>query len=109
MINKKIFLHKTWSLTTGVDQGAAFTGTSSDDTFIAVDTSTATTFSALDAINGGAGTDTLNWVNTVTTITAAPAGATITGIEKVNLTSTQNVTLDTTTGWYPSGRTRQYK
>jgi S-layer protein len=82
-----------------VDQGATFTGTSSDDTFIGVDTSTATTFSALDAINGGAGTDTLNWVNTVGAITAAPAGASITGIEKVNLTSTQNVTLDTTTGW----------
>lgn len=55
-------------------------------------------FSSLDSLNGAAGTDTLNWVQTGAAITAAPAGSTVTGIEVVNLTvDAFAITLDTTT------------
>ncbi len=45
-------------LTTGIDQGSAFTGTSGNDTFLADNTGTNVT-NAADSIDGGAGTDTL--------------------------------------------------
>ena len=47
---------QTLTLTAGVDTGAAFTGGKGNDTF----NGNATTLSALDQLDGGAGTDTLN-------------------------------------------------
>lgn len=79
----------TFTLTTGVDTGTAFTGTTGNDTFNAP----TGTFTSLDALNGGAGTDTLNWVNSGVPA-AAPASATLTSIENVNLTNDNTVTLD---------------
>ncbi|MFA8387911.1 MAG: beta strand repeat-containing protein [Pelagibaca sp.] len=46
----------TFTLTTGVDSGSAFTGTAADDTFNAA----LGTFNPFDAIDGGDGTDRLN-------------------------------------------------
>ena len=51
-------------LTTGVDTGAAFTGTSRDDTFNADNTGAAVVLSASDSLDGGSGTDTLNVYST---------------------------------------------
>lgn len=85
----------TFTLTTGID---TLTGTSSDDTFNAAGTSALPAFSALDSVAGGIGTDTLNWTQTGAAVTATPAGTTVTGVEKVNLTvDAFAITLDTTT------------
>ncbi|GLQ17177.1 DUF4214 domain-containing protein [Maritalea porphyrae] len=52
---------KTLNLTTGIDQGDAFVGTSNNDTFVSDNTvGAAPTASAADILDGGAGTDTLN-------------------------------------------------
>jgi len=70
----------TFTLTTGVDSGALFTGGAGNDTFNA----TVASLGALDSIDGGAGTNTLNITDTVSigarTITA-------TNIQAVNATS----------------------
>lgn len=75
---------QTFMLTTGVDN---ITGTSGNDTINAVIDATnspaASTFTALDSIDGGAGTDTLK-ISAVTDV-AAPAGATVTNVENVTL------------------------
>jgi len=90
---------QTYTLTTGVDNGAAFTGTAGSDIFNAVDTSAgAQTWTALDALNGGLGNDTFNVASS--TAISVPAGATVTGIEVMNVTeagSAATVTLNTTT------------
>ena len=70
----------TFTLTTGVDQGAAFTGGSGDDTFIA-DNTAGTTFNAVDDINGSTGTDTLKVYGTFTSTVGA-------------LTSIENIVVD---------------
>lgn len=49
---------KAFNLTTGTDNGAAFTGTSAADSFNGTDT----TYTAADSINGGAGADSLTLV-----------------------------------------------
>ncbi len=51
---------QTFTLTTGVDVGASFTGTSGNDTFIGTSSATNPTINLGDSIDGGAGTDTLN-------------------------------------------------
>ncbi len=83
-----------------MDQGAAFTGGAANDTFNAVDTSGYNAFSALDNIDGGAG---VNIMNVATGVAfTAPAGATVTNIQTLNLTESGSaalVTLDTTSGW----------
>ena len=71
----------TFTLTTGVDSPSS---TSGNDSYNAP----AGTFTSLDAINGGAGTDTLNWVTTGAGVTAGPASARLTGIETINYTLT---------------------
>ena len=76
-----IFLHKTWSLTTGIDQGAAFTGGAGDDTFV----TDITTLNPADVLIGGAGSDTLSF--TGTTNVALPV-ASISGIEVFNIRQT---------------------
>ncbi|GAB4405649.1 MAG: S-layer protein RsaA [Rhodoferax sp.] len=79
---------QTYTLTTGVDTVA---GTSGNDTINAViDNSTpATTFSALDSIDGGAGTDTLK-ISAIADF-AIPSGATVTNVENVQIADVAKV------------------
>ena len=79
----------TFTLTTGVDAGASFTGGTGDDTFSAVSDNFAATpdvdtLNAADILVGGLGTDTLDLVVT-TTDAAALHGALISGIEIINV------------------------
>lgn len=68
----------TFTLTTGVDTGSAFTGTDDNDIFNAA----AGTFSALDTIDGGAGTDVMA---IATTTWAIPVSATIVNVETLSI------------------------
>jgi len=72
----------TFTLTTGADTLALFTGGAGNDTFNA-DT---TTLGSLDILEGGAGTDTLS-VKDTASITSL-GSATVTGIETLVLNST---------------------
>jgi S-layer protein len=79
------------TLTTGVDQGAAFTGGTGDDTFVA----TPTTLTILDNINGGAGTDVLAITDGSNTAYTLPTSTTtITGIETLTLIHSADATTD---------------
>ena len=79
---------QSFTLTTGADTGAAFTGTTGADVFNALavkaDGTAASTLTAFDAIDGGAGTDTLNIYTTAVENAAFPA-ATVKNIEIVNV------------------------
>jgi hypothetical protein len=78
----------TFTLTTGIDAGTAFSGTSGNDLFIGTvtDAPAATdTFSAADTLNGGAGTDTLNIVVSGTNNANTVPAATVTSIENINV------------------------
>jgi hypothetical protein len=83
-----------------VDAVADFTGTAADDVFNApatVGTAAATTVNSGDAINGGAGIDTLN-ITASATNNNSLTGLTATSIEKVNITDSNNIgTVVTTT------------
>ena len=82
----------TFTLTTGINKGTAFTGTAKDDTFNALTNNTWTSF---DAIDGGAGKDTFS---VLTSATAAPGLATVTNVENIDINTTgAGFTLDTTT------------
>jgi hypothetical protein len=70
----------TFTLTTGIDNGTAFTGGNGADTFNA----THLTFGASDALVGGAGIDTLTIVDTGTAAFTLPV-ASVSGIENINL------------------------
>ena len=85
----------TFTLTTGIDNGSAFVGTSNNDTFTANTSAGVITFTSLDAIDGGLGSDTLNVTVVGAITTAAAVGATVTGIEAANLTATTTITADT--------------
>jgi len=75
----------TFTLTTGLDNGAAFTGGAGADSFVA----TASTLTVNDAIDGGTGTDTLTISDVAAGLTAGvPAGVTIKGIETITVSST---------------------
>ena len=78
-----------YTLTTGVDSGAAFTGTTGNDTFNADNTGTTPVSSTADSLNGGAGTDTLN-VFSDGTAGSMPA---LTSVETVNVYD-QDAALD---------------
>ena len=88
-------------LTTGVDTGAAMTGTAGNDTFNAVEVAgiygeDQNTWTTGDAIVGGAGTDTLNVMQTGAVTN--PLGATVSGVEVMNVLSDGSGTnLNTTT------------
>ena len=84
---------ETFTLTTGID---TFIGGGGDDIFNATESEGHSTLTALDKLDGGAGEDTLNIVQTAAVDTTA-AGATVTSMEKVNITSGAAVTTDTTT------------
>ena len=84
---------ETFTLTTGID---TFIGGDGDDIFNATESEGHSTLTALDKLDGGAGEDTLNIVQTAQVNTTI-AGATVTSMEKVNITSGAAVTTDTTT------------
>lgn len=74
----------TYTLTTGVD---SLTGTSANDTFIAIQTGDATeTWGSADTIDGAAGTDSLSLINDEGG--TAPNVATVTNVENVTYRST---------------------
>jgi S-layer protein len=70
---------------------AGTTSTDGNNTFNATTTAT---FNALDNLDGGAGTDTLNVVDNVAAV--ATAGRVVKNIETANLVSASTVTADTT-------------
>jgi len=92
----------TFTLTTGVDSGAAFIGGTGNDTFTANSafaadgTTVVQTFTALDSIDGGAGADTLN-IATTAAFATVPS-ATVKNIETANITSGASVNADVS-GW----------
>ncbi len=91
---------QSFTLTTGVDGAPQFTGGAGDDIYtgvIDVQTSTtASTFTALDNIDGGAGNDVLN-LNNISASTKDKTDlsvATIKNIEVINLQSVNNVSAN---------------
>ncbi|WP_424859762.1 beta strand repeat-containing protein [Tepidimonas sp. HKU77] len=86
---------QTFTLTTGTDN---LTGTSGNDTFTAGESGGVATLTVGDQINGGAGNDTLNWIQTAA-VTGVPTGVTVTSVETVNVTSGAGITLNTTAGF----------
>ena len=86
------------ALTTGTDNLAGTTGA---DIFTAGQIAGVATLTVGDQINGGAGSDTLNWIDTAA-ITGLPTGANISSIETINVTSGSSITLNTTTGFIGS-------
>jgi S-layer protein len=82
---------KGFNLTAGVDEGAAFAGTSANDTYLANPVST---FSSLDSLNGGGGTDTLAITEqTSTPVTLNTAGR-LSSIEVISIRVGDDVTAD---------------
>ncbi len=80
----------TFSLTAGVD---TIVGTAANDTINALSVNSTTgapgnTVNAFDAIDGGAGTDTLNIYTTGTENTTLPSSAVVTNVEIVNIYNT---------------------
>ncbi|HZW13790.1 MAG TPA: DUF4214 domain-containing protein [Noviherbaspirillum sp.] len=83
---------QTYTLTKGINE---FTGGTGNDTFDATEDSTATaTFSNLDKLDGGNGTDTLKIVQAAAVDTTAVTGVTIANIENVSITSGAGVTAN---------------
>jgi Ca2+-binding RTX toxin-like protein len=78
----------TISLTTGLDTGSKFTGGAGDDTFVSVDTQSATTqtLTSGDSLVGGAGTDTLQIAASGGAAVSAPL-VSASGIETLNVTN----------------------
>jgi S-layer protein len=87
------------NLTVGADTGTAFTGGAGADIFNALDVDVAgvaqTTWTTGDAIDGGLGNDVFNIIRNAAITT--PLAATVTGIETLNATSANEITLNTTT------------
>lgn len=91
---------RTRLLTTGIDTGADFVGGKGNDTFTASNAAGAMLFTALDTIDGGAGTgDTMNLAIVGNVTTVSPAGATVTNVENINLTSSGTIVADFTAGY----------
>jgi hypothetical protein len=91
-----------FTLTTGVDGGAAFTGTAGMDTYTGTgDTSTAaatntSTFNALDNLDGGGGIDTLNVSVVDAAFTTVGLGVTVKNIEIANFQGIKAMIVDST-------------
>jgi hypothetical protein len=91
------YIIQYFMLTTSIDQGAAFVGTPGNDTFNAALDDGAMTFTSLDAIDGGAGSDTLNIVSDGSL--AGATGASVKSVETVNLISSSAITAANVTGF----------
>jgi len=90
------YLPQTYTLTSGID---SFTGGAANDKFIGNnDTGGALTLTALDSINGGAGSDTLSVSLTVAT-NVNVASLTVANIENAVISSLTSTVTATTTGW----------
>lgn len=86
---------KNFTLTTGTDDGADFTGGKGNDIYAGVVNGADSTFSALDVLDGGAGTDTLNIGDVAATAAGINLGqATITNIETMNISSINDIDSD---------------
>jgi VCBS repeat-containing protein len=88
-----------FTLTAGGDAGVAFTGGNGADTFNALETqnnvgAVIPTWTVGDAIDGGLGNDVFN-ITQAAAVTN-PLGATVTGIETMNVLSGAAITLNTT-------------
>ena len=90
MVGSSAALGSTFELTTNVD---TFTGTAQNDTFSANVSGTTETLGILDDLNGGAGTDTLNY----TTVGGSALTGKLTSIETVNIVSDGAITASTNT------------
>ncbi|MDB2505198.1 hypothetical protein N9X92_05705, partial [Gammaproteobacteria bacterium] len=86
---------QVFALTTGVNSGAAFTGTSADDSFVAGDVAGSQTFTSGDSIDGGAGTDTLT-LNSASAI-SVPVSSSVSNMNVVTVTGSSTVSLNTST------------
>ena len=91
---------KTFTLTTGVDAVADFTGTAADDTFTARATNAttgvaATTVNDGDTLDGGAGKDTLNITSTADN-NRSLTGLATSNIETINIAGANNLGTLTT-------------
>lgn len=76
-----------------MDAGAAFTGTSGNDTFNATQTAASgAVLGGLDVIVGGAGSDILNVADTQGTASFTFGGASISGVETINVTTNGDFT-----------------
>jgi S-layer protein len=81
----------TFTLTTGTD---SLTGTASNETFSAGEGAAGVaTLTAGDSIDGGAGTDTIKFIET-DAITGLPTGATISNVENFTIIGGNDVTFD---------------
>jgi S-layer protein len=78
-----------------VDRIGDFTGSAGNDTFIGNTAAGAVTLTSLDAIDGGNGDDTLSITAVGAIDTTAAVGATVTGIENVDLVATTAITANT--------------
>ena len=98
MLLPQLTLSQTFTLTTGADSGASFTGGSGDDTFVALmddNTPANNTLDTLDVLDGGAGTDTLSiTADTSAGGLALPAATTIENV-LVRNASNQTFTMNT--------------
>jgi hypothetical protein len=84
----------TFTLTTGVDTGATFTGGVGNDAFAA----TGATLTVNDKLVGGAGTDTLTITDlTGSLATGVPTGVSVTGIESAVVTTSGSIGATATT------------
>lgn len=81
------------TLTTGTDNGAAFTGTSGNDTFEGTDT----TLTIFDDLKGGEGTDSLT-LTFAAAVNAVPAGVKVAAIENISIQAAGTVNVDIS-GW----------
>ena len=89
---------QVFTLTTGIDTAASFTGGAGNDTFNANTVAGAQTFTSLDAIDGGAGTNTFNINSTVAVDLAAATGATVANMQTANIVSAATLKGDVS-GW----------
>lgn len=86
-------------LTNGIDAGAAFTGTAGNDIYSgAINAQGAVTFQSFDALNGGAGSDTLIAQNVGGLVTTSTTLQSIENLEFVNHTAATVIDLSATTG-----------
>lgn len=87
---------QTFTLTAGIDKAADYTGTSGNDTFAGSKSDGTLLFTSLDALDGGAGNDSLTIAVTANIDTASAVGATVKNIESASITSTGTVAANTT-------------